>query len=201
VRLRRSLILASGSPRRRQLLEDAGLSFEVAPAPPEHEAAAAAGLAPGEAAERRAAAKAEWAAGRFPEAVILAADTVVVLGGEALGKPADAEEARAMLARLSGRPHRVVTGFALVGPGLRRLSRAETRVWFRPLDGDAIARYVATGEPMDKAGAYGIQGRGGALVDRIEGSYTNVVGLPLAEVFAALAECGILDGGPPVASR
>ncbi len=197
MRLTRPLVLASGSPRRIGLLREAGLPFEVVEAPPETEGRVDPSLPPGDAAERRALAKASWAAEGRPGTFVLGADTVVVLGGEVLGKPRDAQDARRMIERLSGRTHEVITGFALVGDGVRRLARVETRVRFRPLDAEAIARYVATGEPMDKAGAYAIQGGGGGLVDRVEGSYTNVVGLPLPEVLAALAECGALEDAPP----
>lgn len=116
----------------------------------------------------------------------LTADTVVFLDGEPLNKPEDDAHAKAMLTRLSGRAHDVVTAFCL-RRGVREHTEAvSTRVWFRTLRELEIDHYVATGEPRDKAGAYGIQGEGGALVDRLEGSYTNVVGLPLAEVLRAL---------------
>lgn len=193
MRLSEPLILASGSPRRAQLLREAGVPFEVAEAPPETEGRAGDGLSPAEAAVSRALAKALWASGRHPGRWVLGADTVVVLDGEGLGKPAGPAEARRMLGRLSGRTHEVLTGWALVNGERRRTGCVRTRVGFRRLDGDAIARYAAGGEPMDKAGAYAIQGAGGALVDRIEGSYTNVVGLPLPEVLGALAECGALE--------
>jgi len=192
VRLSEPLILASGSPRRAQLLREAGLPFEVAEAPPGTERRAGNGLPPAEAAVSRALAKARWASGRHPGRWVLGADTVVVLDGESMGKPAGAAEARRMLGRLSGRTHEVLTGWALVNGGRERTACARTRVSFRRLDADAIARYTASGEPMDKAGAYAVQGMGGGLVDRIEGSYTNVVGLPVPEVLDALIECGAL---------
>ncbi|MEE9275393.1 MAG: Maf family protein [bacterium] len=196
MRLTRPLVLASASPRRQQLLEEAGLAFEALATPAEAEERLAPGLPPGELAERSALAKARWAAQRRPQAVVLGADTIVVLGEEILGKPTDREDARGMLARLSGRTHRVITGFALIGPGLSCVSRVETAVRFRPLDEGAIDRYLESGEPMDKAGAYAIQGMGGSLVDRVEGSYTNVIGLPLPEVLVPLRDCGILEDGP-----
>ena len=123
---------------------------------------------------------------------VLAADTTVVLDGEILGKPLDDADARAMLARLAGRPHEVLTGVAVLdGRGLLVDTVVATRVRFRALTPAEIAAYVASGEPLDKAGAYGIQGLGGALVERIEGSYSNVVGLPLAETLALLDAAGV----------
>ena len=124
------------------------------------------------------------------DSLYIAADTVVVRDNQILGKPATPEEACTMLASLAGRAHDVVTGFCISGGGQSHVETVSTRVWFRPLSADIIARYVATGEPMDKAGAYGIQAGGGALVERIEGSYSNVVGLPLVETLAALASLG-----------
>ena len=125
-------------------------------------------------------------------AITIGADTIVVRDGCILGKPRDRDEARRMLASLSGRSHEVLTGFAVLGPGEPIVRAVETQVRFRALDDETIARYVATGEPDDMAGAYGIQGIGAALVERISGSYTNVVGLPLVEVLDAIAA----QGGP-----
>jgi septum formation protein len=164
----------------------------VAEAPPETETRAGEGLPPAEAVIGRALAKALWASGRHPGRWVLGADTEVVLEGEVLGKPGDAAHARRMLGRLSGRAHEVLTGFALVNGENRRTACVRTLVSFRPLDEAAVARYVESGEPMDKAGAYAIQGRGGGLVDRVEGSYTNVVGLPVPEVLEALRDLGAL---------
>jgi septum formation protein len=120
----------------------------------------------------------------------IAADTVVVRDADILGKPADHDEARRMLASLAGRAHEVITGFCVLSDVSEHVEAISTTVWFRPLESDVIARYVEGGEPMDKAGSYGIQGGGGALVARIEGSYSNVVGLPLVETLAALAALG-----------
>ena len=120
----------------------------------------------------------------------IAADTVVVLGGTILGKPGGPDEAAAMLAGLSGRAHQVTTGFCVLNGDLSHVQTVTTDVWFRAITGDVIARYVATGEPLDKAGSYGIQAGGGAFVERISGSYSNVVGLPLVETLAALATLG-----------
>jgi len=184
------LILASASPRRRELLERAGVCFEAAPV--EVDERLGPDEAPEEAARRLAADKARAAAALHGDRFVLAADTLVVLDGRALGKPADEDEARAMLRALSGREHTVVTGYAAAAPGGEplRIDSAETAVRFDELAERDIEWYVGTGEPMDKAGAYGIQGRAAALVQRVSGSYTNVVGLPLAEALALLAEVG-----------
>ena len=186
------LILASASPRRLALLREAGFPEPVvrpalAPEP------RLAGLAPGEVVTALALAKARDAAGRSPEenAVVLGADTIVVLDGEILGKPRDEGEAADMLRRLSGRWHEVYTGLALLHGG-RELARREcTRVCFRDLSPGEIAAYVASGEPMDKAGAYGIQGRAGVLVRRLEGDYFSVVGLPLCLLSEMLKELDV----------
>jgi septum formation protein len=132
--------------------------------------------------------------GRRPEAWVLAADTIVEIDGVMFGKPADSAEAAAMLARLAGREHRVATGFAVLAPGgrVQAAERVVTRVVFRPLDRGVIDAYVASGEPEGKAGAYAIQGLGAGLIERIEGSFTNVIGLPLVEVRRALEEAGLL---------
>jgi septum formation protein len=184
------IYLASASPRRSELLRQIGVRFTVrAAAIPEDSMA-------GEAAEayvgRLAAAKAEsvWAAAADSRAV-LGADTAVVLGGEVLGKPATVAEAVAMLERLSGRTHRVLTAVALRhAAGLEtRLSESEVR--FRATTRDERLAYCATGEPFDKAGGYGIQGRAAVFVEELKGSYSGVVGLPLFETAALLTRCGI----------
>ena len=176
---RRRIRLASASPRRRQLLEDACFVVDVAPVAVDESWP---GGPPARAVLDIARRKLDRAA---PASIpVLAADTVVLLGDQPLGKPASPAEAEAMLARLAGRTHTVITGFCLRCEGGVSEQAVATLVTFRSLSADQIRRYVATGEPMDKAGAYGIQGRGGALVDHVDGSYTNVVGLPLAEVIA-----------------
>ena len=184
-----NIILASASPRRRELLEQIGLPFSVRPSAGEPEAA---GLTPEAAVCSVALAKAEnVAADASPEDLILAADTLVYLDGDPLGKPTGRDEAAAMLRRLSGREHEVYTGVALMGGG-RKLVRCEkTFVRFRPLTEDMIRRYVDTGEPMDKAGAYGIQGIGCLLVESIHGDYNNVVGLPLGLLNSMLESFGV----------
>lgn len=176
------LLLASASPRRRELLEQIQVVFAVAPMDVDERPQP--GETPAALAERLAIAKAEAARGQLaPGQWALAADTVVVADGEALGKPADYNAAAAMLRRLSGREHQVVSGMALWRPGAAMRSQTVlTRVRIRPLSDADIEAYWATGEPQDKAGAYAIQGRGAAFVEWLEGSYTNVVGLPLFEL-------------------
>jgi septum formation protein len=176
------LVLASTSPRRRWLLEKLGRDFEVIG--PDVTEVARPGERPDDFAQRMADEKAAEVAPRAAEAWILAADTVVALDEAALGKPKDAREATTMLAGLAGRTHTVFTGVALIQPGGGAAERVVvgTPVTFRDLTGDEIAAYVATGEPFDRAGAYAIQGEGAHLVERVEGSYTNVIGLPLPEV-------------------
>ncbi len=184
-----NIVLASASPRRRELLEQLGLSFSVRPSSGEPEVS---GETPEAAVCAVALAKAEdVAASASPEELVLAADTLVYLDGKPLGKPAGREGAAAMLRSLSGREHEVYTGVALVGGG-RKLVRCErTVVRFRPLTEETIRRYVDTGEPMDKAGAYGIQGLGCLLVESIRGDYSNVVGLPLGLLNSMLESFGI----------
>ena len=185
--LRVPLVLASASPRRRELLARLGLVFEVVPSPAEE--VWPDGLPPAEAVERVASEKARAVAALRPDALTLAADTVVVLGGDVLGKPAGPEAARQMLRRLSGATHTVYTGLALHHPASARAhaTHEATAVTFAPLSEGEIARYVAGGSPLDKAGAYGIQDDHGALfVARIEGDYPNVVGLPLHRLYRTL---------------
>jgi septum formation protein len=186
------IVLASASPRRLELLRSLGLEVEVRPSG--YCERALARLTPAELATRHAAGKLGAALRRRaigPEPV-LAADTVVDLDGVPLGKPHDAEEAAAMLARLSGREHLVHTAFALALPGRAESieERGTTRVRFYRLRRAEIEAYVATGEPLDKAGAYGIQGRAAALIEAIDGDFYTVMGLPLARVIRALARSG-----------
>lgn len=211
------LVLASASPRRRDLLERFGRPVQVRPADVDETAA------PGEDAvdlvRRLAVAKAETVLGLAAEddVVVLAADTVVVLDGEVLGKPGDDADAARMLGRLSGRTHRVLTGVAVtarrpptgpagshgLGPATTAIAHVEaTEVTFAALTAAEVAWYVATGEPLDKAGAYGIQGVGAVWVSSIRGSWDNVVGLPLGVTRRLLAEVGldVLDPGDPVAA-
>ncbi len=176
------LILASGSPRRAELLRQAGLEFEIVV--PQIDEAPLPGEAPAEFVCRTAREKAESLPAN--DAVILAADTAVVDGVRILGKPVDAEDAIGILRSLSGRTHEVMTGVCLRFPEQIVCFHIETRVTFRTLSEKEIADYVATGEPMDKAGAYAIQGGAAKMVRRVEGSYSNVVGLPLCEVIEQL---------------
>jgi len=185
------LILASASPRRAEILRSAGLPFTVlssvvdeTPIP---------GESPQELVRRLAAAKAELAAARaVGPAIVIAADTIVTLDGAILGKPRTTEDARQMLEKLAGRTHSVVTGVALIRlPDVEHREFHETtHVHFSALDDEEIVRYLSSGEPFDKAGAYAIQGRAGRYVPRIEGCYYNVVGLPLARLCSVLAELG-----------
>ncbi|MBM3750639.1 MAG: septum formation inhibitor Maf [Acidimicrobiia bacterium] len=174
------LILASASPRRRELLTAAGFQFTVDVADvderrrPEEEAEAYA--------RRVARSKAEAVSARRSGAVVLGADTIVVVDGDVLGKPVDDADAVAMLEKLSGRAHRVLTAVSLVGGPKPMDAIEETVVWMHALAPQEIATYVQSGEPRDKAGAYGIQGLASRFIPRIEGSYTNVVGLPVAVV-------------------
>lgn len=189
-------ILASGSPRRKRLLEDAGLAFDVVQAPPDVEEGIAPGLGAEAEAGCRALAKACCVAKAHSGVFVLGADTVVVLEGKILGKPSSTDDASRMLRMLSGRTHEVITAFTLLGAGSRHGEAVATKVSFREIDEETIGRYVRSGEPMDKAGAYAIQGLGGSLVDRVEGSYTNVVGLPVREVLNVLMRCGVVANAP-----
>ena len=137
-------------------------------------------------------AKARAVALSAPDAVVLGADTIVCIGADVFGKPADADDARAMLRRLRGRWHEVITGVAVVAAGGEASEAVVSRVLMEPADDGAIDEYVATGEPLDKAGAYAIQGAGGVLVAGLVGSYTNVIGLPLGETAALLASFGVV---------
>lgn len=189
-----SLVLASASPRRRELLALLGIPFRVAPAdidetPPD-------GFSPEKVALELALQKARTVAQSEQEALVLGADTLVVCDTEILGKPNDVADALGMLRRLNGREHTVITGVALLqvegGKVVREQTAAvQTRVWFRQVSEEHLRRYVATGEPMDKAGAYGAQGYGSTLIERIEGCYFNVVGLPVSRVCMMLEAWGV----------
>lgn len=193
--MRLPLVLASASPRRRALLEGLGCDVRVRPTGiPE---TAARGEPPERLVTRLAEEKARAGAATLgddsPPALVLGADTVVVLDGEVLGKPADLDDARRMLRRLSGRDHRVLSGVCLLRTDDRReaASVAATLVRFRAYDDATVEWYVGTGEPMDKAGAYGIQGKGALLSRSIEGSWSNVVGLPLEILPGLLDRIGL----------
>ena len=187
-----SLILASASPRRRELLHQAGVPFTVlASGAPEL-------LAPGEEPAafvlRVAREKAVEVASRSSNRWVLAADTIVVIEGTILGKPQNKEDAQGMLQRLSGKSHQVMTAFVLLAPA-RTIFHEQvvtSTVTFKPLSDSQIRNYLATGEPFDKAGAYAVQGLGAMLVKQVEGSYTNVVGLPIDETVAVLRRARLL---------
>lgn len=184
-----SLILASSSPRRHQLLDMLGIAHQVDPARiPEdrlpHEA-------PAHYARRLAREKAEEVAARHAGRWVLGADTIVVVEGDVLEKPASPADAERMLGRLAGREHQVITAVALVRDGTRHELHDVSRVWFRPVGPDLIRAYVATGEPLDKAGAYGVQGYGAVLIERIEGDFFGVMGLPLRLVVELLERAGM----------
>ena len=182
------VILASQSPRRRELLIQAGIVHEVIPA--DIDESALPDEAPAAHCERLAREKALALAEDHPDALTVAADTIVVIDDLILGKPRDRDDARRMLARLSGRTHSVFTAMA-VGHGRELVSAVETvAVTFRPLDAATIDAYVDTREPMDKAGAYGIQGLGATLVERIDGDYFAVMGLSLVRLVALLERVG-----------
>jgi len=190
------LILASASPRRAEILRSAGLQFSVlssavdeTPMPSE---------VPQDLVRRLALAKAELVAARaLGPAIVIAADTVVVLEGAILGKPRTSEDARQMLEKLSGRTHSVMTGVALIRlPDAERREFIETtQVHFASVSNEEIVKYLASGEPFDKAGAYAIQGLGGRFVPRIDGCYFNVVGLPLARLYHELSLLGWQEDG------
>ncbi len=180
------IILASGSPRRRELLERIGLRFTVRAADVDEQTPP--GLSPAETVEGLSRRKAE-AAG--PHGLVIAADTMVFLDEKRLGKPSDETEALAMLTALQGRRHRVYTGVT-VRQGERYETESEaTAVWFREASREELLRYIATGEPMDKAGAYGVQGLGALLVERLDGDFFNVMGLPLLRLSRMLDRFGV----------
>lgn len=186
------MILASGSPRRSELLSQLGVPFRVvvSGAPEDVEP----GLAPEEQAVKLSASKARAVVGDHPHSLVIGADTIVVIEGELMGKPADDAEAAQMLRRLSGREHLVVTGITLIDSDsdISSQSAVTSRVRFRDLSDAEIAAYVTTGEPRDKAGAYAIQGLGGGLVAALDGCFANVVGLPVCEMANLLEQSGLL---------
>jgi nucleoside triphosphate pyrophosphatase len=189
------LILASASPRRMALLREAGYVFEVEPAHVDESELV--GEAPGAYVLRVAAMKARTIAARHPDGIVLAADTTVVVNGAMLAKPANDADAKRMLGLLSGRTHDVLTGVVLVRGGRESSAVVDTRVRFRPLTAAEIDWYVSSGEPRDKAGAYGVQGLAARFVDSVEGSYSNVVGLPIGAVRALLGAEGVAPGVAP----
>lgn len=188
------IILASSSPRRQQLLEQIGLAFQVVPSSVEEiNDLEPSSLEPTQLALKNARRKAKQVAKRFPAGLVIGADTLVAIGHQVLGKPKSEGEARRMLGLLSGREHQVITGLCVldIGSGWERQHAEVTRVKFRRLSAREIEAYVATGEPLDKAGAYGIQGKGALLVEAVHGCFYNVVGLPLVALDQILRDFGI----------
>ena len=189
----RRVILASGSPRRKELLKYVVPEFDAIPSDAPEEASGH----PAKRVVKLALVKARDIASQHPDTLVIGADTLVAvpmlgtLGGRVLGKPRDEEDAAAMLRMLSGRTHRVYTGLAVICGGKERTARCVTRVTFAALSDDEIRAYIATGEPMDKAGAYGIQGFGGKYIRSIRGCYYNVMGLPLNTLYTMLTEPGL----------
>ena len=179
------LLLASTSPQRREILSQLEIPFEVAA--PRYEEKGAAGVDPIELVRAHALGKARSLVDEAAGRPVLGVDTAVLLNGDVFGKPADESEARAMLARLAGRTHEVISGLCLIGSGWEELDDEVTRVTFRALSVGEIGAYLATGEWRARAGAYAIQGVGARLIDRIEGDYLNVVGLPAALLVSTLA--------------
>ena len=187
----KKIILASASPRRKALLEQLCLKFTVDTHVQEDTAFA--GREPHQLVKEISLKKAESAAGRYPDAIIIAADTIGVIHGRIIGKPHSESEARTMLAGLSGKAHSVITGFTVLDTLTRKTATrsVETTVYMKQVTESEIAAYVKTGEPLDKAGAYAIQGLGAVLVEKIEGDYSNVMGLPLFVLTEVLKEWGI----------
>lgn len=200
-RSRGHIILASNSPRRRELLLSVGIGFDVIPA--DVDESYLLGERFDEHVTRLSEEKARAIADRFPGAFVLGSDTIVVIDDTLLGKPGDESEAQAMLSRLSGRTHTVFTGFCLIAKttGIKRAGFVSSKVTMKELTSDEIEAYVATGEPMDKAGAYAIQGYSAYMVARVEGSYTTIVGLPLTEVIGLLKEVGAIEFRPAEGDR
>ncbi len=189
--MNKPLILASNSPRRRELLHQIGVQFTSDPADVDERILP--GESPQDYAVRVSLDKARVAAKRAGAGIVIAADTIVVVDDAILGKPVDREDAKRMLTLLSGKMHRVITGLAVMdaATGKTRTAMSVTKVWFRSLSSGEISSYVASGEPLDKAGAYGIQEKGALLVNQIEGCYFNVVGLPLSLLGEMLQTFGV----------
>jgi MAF protein len=192
------IILASGSPRRRELFALLGLPFQAVD--PQVDESPLEGENPKDTALRLASSKAQEAAGSHPEAIIVAADTLVVLGEKILGKPKDREEAVAVLEALRGKKHRVTSGVIVLAAATREKSEevADTQVWMRDYSQEEIARYIGRGEPFDKAGGYAIQDQGFRPVARVKGCYANVMGLPLCHLYRALKWIGVNPPATPL---
>ena len=183
------VVLASQSPRRRELLTLVGIAHEVRPA--DIDETYLAGEQPGAHAERLAREKVAAVSRDVPDALVIGSDTIVVVDGDVLGKPRDEAHAFEMLSRLAGRSHTVITAIAVEWRGEIRSAIVSVGVTFHSLDSDQITAYIATREPMDKAGAYGIQGYGATIVERVDGDYFAVMGLPLQKLVRLMGELGV----------
>lgn len=185
------IILASGSPRRKQILEQVGLKFTVEVS--DYEEKPIPGVVPSEFVETLSLEKAKAIAKNHDDAIIIGADTIVVLDNQILGKPKTKEDAREMLKKLSGNTHSVFTGFTIIDTVNKRTitNHVETKIRFKNLSEEEISAYIETEEPMDKAGAYGVQDRGALFVEYIEGDYASVMGLPILKIFEILKTLGI----------
>lgn len=187
----KKIILASASLRRKEILELTDLQFRVEPS--DYEETLDHAIKPHKLAKRLSLEKARAVAGKYKDALIIAADTFIVFKGKLSGKPHTSKEARKMLTMLNGKSHSVITGYTVLDTGTeKKITRSvETKVWLKKMTAQEIAAYVATKEPLDKAGAYAIQGRGAAIVKKIEGDYLSVVGLPLFDLADSLKKFGI----------
>ena len=187
----KKLILASSSPRRKRLLEKAGLKFTVIPN--RYEEKLDQNIEPHRLAKSLALGKAKEVAARHKDAIVLAADTIIVFEGEILGKPKDAEDAKRTLSRMSGKSHLAITGFTIIDTNTNKIvsKSTETKVYFRELSSGEIESYVEFGEPLDRAGSYAIESNGSKFVEKIEGSFEGVEGLPLEEVMDELKQFGV----------
>ncbi|MGN7388444.1 Maf family protein [Sporosarcina sp. SAFN-015] len=185
------IILASGSPRRQELLRNIGIPFETMPSNVEEVVEWTEGDFE-EYVQKLAVKKGAAVSKEKPDAVVIAADTIVVFEGEVYPKPSSKEQAESFLRKFSGNTHSVFTGVSIIGNGLSKVFSVETKVTFKKLDEQLLQAYVDSGDPMDKAGGYGIQTAGALLVDKIEGDYLNVVGLPLSKLVETLRNEGII---------
>jgi len=183
------LILASESPRRREILRSANLDFAVVPAPVEE---LMTGPDPAGLPEENARRKAAWVFAKYPDCAVIGADTVIMFEGQIIGKPRDLDDAFAILSRLAGKHHQVLTGVAVLAPGMQNYFTVTSDIVFKPYDPSVIRRYLQKVHVLDKAGAYAIQEHGEMLIERIEGDRNNVVGLPLDAVLKVLNENGLI---------
>lgn len=185
------VILASGSPRRKELLEKLGIEFIVEPSGYEEDMGMS--MSPKDLAKQLSSGKAKDIAQNYTDALVIGADTLIAFSGKVLGKPHTEDKAIETLKELSGREHSVITGYTIIDTKTGKVvsDAIETKVYFRNLTEEEIKAYVATGEPLDKAGSYAIQGKGVLFVDKIEGDYNNVIGLPLTQIALALKDFGV----------